>query len=90
MSIRVGDVVEDYCSRCKLVTDHSVMALVNEAPAKVNCRTCNRDHDYRGGKAPEARRKTQPSAYDQVLASILAESPAAAPPPPKKPRRKKS
>lgn len=89
MEIRVGDVLDDYCSRCKLLTDHSVMAMVHGEVVKVNCRTCNRDHAYKGGKLPGTRGKAKISAYAQVLAGIVGEPPAE-PEAEKKPRRKKS
>jgi len=66
--MRLGDILDDYCSRCRLLTDHSVVAMVGEQVRKVRCRTCHFEHDYRRGKA--GPRKNQPSAYEQVLASI--------------------
>jgi len=44
---RLGDIIDDYCSRCRLLTNHSVMALVNGEPAKVTCRTCYNEHNFR-------------------------------------------
>lgn len=91
MDIRVGDVLDDYCSRCKRLTDHSAVALVNGEVVRVSCRTCNRDHEYKHGKLPEARGKAKVSAFDQVLAGIVAEQRGCAnePGPKKKPRSKK-
>jgi hypothetical protein len=66
--MRLGDILDDYCSRCRLLTDHSVVAMVGEQVRKVRCRTCHFEHDYRQGKV--GLRKNQPSAYEQVLASI--------------------
>jgi len=96
MDIRVGDVLDDYCSRCKRLTDHSVMALVNGEVARVNCRTCNRDHEFKHGKLPEPRgkaAKAKISAFNQVLAGIVGEQQAVSleeEQPAKKPRGKKS
>lgn len=92
MDVRVGDVLDDYCSRCKRLTHHSVMALVKGEVVRVNCRTCNRDHDYKHGKVPEPRRKTRASAFDQVLAGIIADQQGGETKPEpraKKPRAKK-
>ena len=33
----VGDYIDDYCSRCKLTTDHSVAAMAGDEPVKVIC-----------------------------------------------------
>lgn len=78
--IRLGDILDDYCTRCRLLTDHSVVAMVDEAVRKTRCRTCYFEHEYRHGK-PGAK-KGKPSAYEQVLASIKAPPE----PPPAKPR----
>jgi hypothetical protein len=44
---RPGDIIEDYCVRCKRLMDHSVISTAGNAPAKVRCRICQEDHDYR-------------------------------------------
>ncbi len=68
--IRLGDIIEDYCTRCARVLDHSVVAIVNGEIRKVRCRTCDNEHDYRHGKGGEKKKSKQQSAFDQVLASI--------------------
>jgi len=37
---RLGDVIDDYCVKCKQIMNHSVVSIVDTAPAKVRCRTC--------------------------------------------------
>ena len=70
--LRLGDVIDDYCSRCRLLTNHSIVALVNGHPAKVHCRTCYNEHPYRQGKAPEKRKSTaKAKLFDEVLSSIV-------------------
>lgn len=88
-TIRLGDVIDDYCTRCRLLTNHSVVAIVGEEVKKVRCRTCNHEHDYRQGKVGQKKTKKL-SAYEQVLASVLsgkeketsAQPAPSAPPPP--------
>ncbi len=87
MNPRIGDITDDYCTRCHRMTNHSVAAMVGEHVASVSCRTCGFQHDYRGGKAPARSSKTKPSAFDQVLAGIVGEMPKSAAEP--KPRRKR-
>ena len=70
-TIRLGDILDDYCTRCRLLTNHSVVALVGESVKKVRCRTCNHEHDYRQGQGGTKKTK-KASAYEQVLASVLA------------------
>ena len=50
--VRLGDDIDDYCVRCKRVMNHSVVSVMNGVPAKVRCRTCHSDHDYRHEQAP--------------------------------------
>jgi hypothetical protein len=68
---RLGDVIDDYCPRCRLLTNHSVVAMVEEEVKKVICRTCQYSHDYKHAKGAE-KKKQKASAYDEVLASVLA------------------
>jgi len=84
--MRIGDYVDDYCSRCKRTTDHSVAALVGEEPAKVLCRTCNNEHKYRGNKGK--KEMTAAEAFDKVLASVTGQLGGAVAPD-KKSKRKK-
>ena len=52
MPARLGDDVDDFCIKCKRLTNHVVVSLVGDDPAKVRCRTCHSDHDYRREQAP--------------------------------------
>jgi hypothetical protein len=88
--VRLGDVIDDYCPRCRLLLNHDVASLFEEAVAKATCRTCFNTHDYRHAQVP-AKRKTKKdekkSLIDQVLAGMPA--PPAPPPPPAAPVRKR-
>jgi hypothetical protein len=68
---RLGDVIDDFCVRCKRIMNHSLVSLVNGEPAKVRCRTCHNDHDYRHELAPppkiDARKQ---AAFDEVLKKV--------------------
>ena len=72
-SMRLGDIIDDYCPRCRLLTNHSVMALVGDEVKKVICRTCNHTHDFKHGQGAEKKKPSKKqSAYEQVLASVMA------------------
>ena len=73
--IRLGDTIDDHCTRCHLPTDHSVVALIGEEVKKVRCRTCNHEHDFRHGKGGQ-KKKPKLSPYEEVLASITAGRPS--------------
>jgi len=69
---RLGDIIDDFCPRCRLLTNHSIAAIVGDDIKKVVCRTCGNTHDFRHGKGSEKKAKTsKQSAFDQVLASVL-------------------
>ena len=80
ITYRLGDIIDDYCTRCRLPTNHSVVAMVSEEVKKVRCRTCQHEHDYRQGKG--GKNKQNLSAYEQVLASVLAGKALDSPPQP--------
>jgi len=71
---RLGDVLDDYCPRCRLLLNHDVTSLFGDSVAKVTCRTCHNAHDYRHAQVPPKRRSSQKpdkqSLIDQVLASM--------------------
>lgn len=85
--IRLGDVIDDHCSRCHMIMDHSVVAMVDEEVKRVRCRTCNNEHDYRQAKAPPKKPKTKLSPYEEVLASVTAGRPGAPPARPLQPSK---
>jgi hypothetical protein len=51
-TVRVGGEVDALCTRCKLTLAHTVLAMVGEKIARVQCNTCGGAHAYRG--APSA------------------------------------
>ena len=86
---RLGDIIDDFCPRCRMLTNYSIAAMVGEEVKKVVCRTCQHSHDYKHGKGTE-KKKAKQSAYEQVLASVLAGRSTEAPQkiePPVRPRR---
>jgi hypothetical protein len=66
--LRLGDIVDDYCPRERRVTNHAVVAMIEEEIKQTRCTTCDAEHAYKGGKAPRRRKKEPPSLYKEVLA----------------------
>ena len=88
--VRLGDVIDDYCPRCRLLLNHDVASIYQEAVAKVTCRTCFNTHDYRQGQVPPKRKSKKDdkrSLIDQVLAGMP--PPPDPPPAPATPVKKK-
>jgi hypothetical protein len=76
--LRLGDIIDDFCVKCRRLTNHAIVSLLNGAAAKVRCRTCYSDHDYRNEIAPPTKKELlkQKELYEAVLAGV---APAEAP-----------
>jgi hypothetical protein len=66
---RLGDDIDDYCSRCRRPTDHSVVSMSAEEVKKTRCRTCGSEHNYRKNKGARKEMSAQ-EAFQKVLASV--------------------
>ena len=66
--MRLGDYIDDYCSRCKRSTDHAVVSMEGEAVQRVRCRTCDFEHTYRGNKSGK-KEMTAEEAFQKLLQS---------------------
>lgn len=66
---RLGDVIDDHCVKCRRVTNHSIVSLVDGQAAKVRCRTCYHDHDYRHEQAPPSKKDLKRAEAEAALAA---------------------
>jgi hypothetical protein len=67
---RLGDIIDDHCIKCRRVTNHAIVSLVSGEPAKVRCRTCYHDHDYRREQAPPSKKDLKKAElFKEVLAA---------------------
>jgi hypothetical protein len=57
-----GESVDSWCGACKLILAHTVEAMVDEIPARVNCNTCGAQHKYRPNKPGSATKTTRKRA----------------------------
>jgi hypothetical protein len=80
---RLGDDIDDFCVRCKRVMNHAIVSVLNNEPAKVRCRTCHNDHDFRHEQAPPPKVDLRKAAlFSEVLKKVApgdAEAAVAAP-----------
>ncbi len=53
---KVGGEVDSFCTRCEMTLAHTVIAMVDGRPVKVECNTCHGVHRYRGDPAVPAPR----------------------------------
>ena len=70
--LRLGDVLDDYCPREKRLSNHVIVALVDDEVRTTRCATCDFEHVYKQGKVPARRKKADPQAdlYKTVLDNI--------------------
>ena len=45
--IRVGGEIDAVCTRCRILTNHRIVAMVNGMVKRVICLTCQSQHNYR-------------------------------------------
>ena len=69
--LRLGDILDDYCPRERRLTNHAVVAMIEEDVKQTRCTTCDAEHVYKGGKVPRRRKQETPAAlYKEVLAGM--------------------
>jgi hypothetical protein len=73
--LRLGDIIDDYCVKCRRVTNHAIVSLMDAKAAKVRCRTCYSDHDFRNEQAPPSKKDLKKAA---LFAEVLMNSGAPA------------
>lgn len=49
--LKAGGEVDSWCTKCKLVLNHRIIAMVGTVPARVECSTCSSHHNFRA-RAP--------------------------------------
>jgi len=77
--VRLGDVIDDFCVKCKRIMNHSVVSMLGPDPAKVRCRTCYSDHDYRHEQAPPKVDTRKAALFNEVLSKLQPDGAAAGP-----------
>src|SRR6266446_10442408 len=68
--LRLGDILDDYCTRERRLTNHAVVAMVGNDVKQTRCTTCDTEHEYKHAKVPRQRRKSDSPAalFAQVIA----------------------
>lgn len=69
--LRLGDILDDYCPRERRVTNHAVVAMIEDEVKQTRCTTCDAEHVYKRGRAPNRRKAETPATlYKEVLAAM--------------------
>lgn len=53
-----GGYIDAWCTKCKMELGHTIIAMVDNVPKKVQCNTCKGKHNFR--TAPSERNRTKP------------------------------
>jgi hypothetical protein len=56
---RAGADIDAYCSRCGLELAHVIVAMDGLKPARVQCKTCQTIHGFRGQRTPARSSKRE-------------------------------
>lgn len=67
-TLAAGDPIESRCTKCRKITNHIIVAMAEDVPAKVQCNTCSGQHKYRPPtvrKKPATRRTVDPKIAEQ-------------------------
>ena len=77
--LRLGDIVDDYCPRERRVTNHAIVAIVEDAIRQTRCTTCDTEHPFKGGQEPRRRLRpmlSRPAAPGALLDVEASAAPA--------------
>ena len=65
--LRLGDVLDDYCPRERRITNHAVVAMIDDTVKQTRCTTCDAEHEYKEARVPAARRRKTGTAAAQLV-----------------------
>jgi len=75
-SFRLGDSLDDYCSRCHGIKTHAIVSLAEAQPHRVRCQDCNSEHDFRHAKGGRPKKDPRKSLVQKLL-DDMQDTPAA-------------
>src|SRR5947209_3596384 len=61
-ALKVGGDVDAFCTKCKMLLGHTILAMVDKRPARVRCNTCQGEHNYRASEGTTARKRWEPAS----------------------------
>jgi hypothetical protein len=67
---RLGDVIDDYCTKCGLLMNHGVVGMIGDEVRKVRCNTCMSEHVYKHARLPKRKREANAKLFNEVLRGL--------------------
>ena len=77
---RLGDIVDDYCPRERRITNHAVVAMIEDEVKQTRCTTCDADHEYKKARLPAQRRRKDAAGPGELVGAAPRRRSAAEPP----------
>ena len=77
--VRLGDILDDYCPRERRITNHAVVAMIDEEVKQTRCTTCQSEHEYKNAKVPPARRRKAGALTGEEMEGVIRPRPAVPP-----------
>lgn len=74
--LRLGDVIDDYCIKCRRMTNHAIVSIVEGQAAKVRCRSCYHDHTYLHEQIPPSKKDLKKAELFNAVLAGGGEAPA--------------
>jgi hypothetical protein len=75
--LKVGGELDAWCTTCRLMKWHTIVALVDGKPAKVECQGCGKQHQYRAQPPGSSDKGERPSRARAAKASSAPVAPVA-------------
>ena len=69
--VRLGDILDDSCPRERRITNHAVVAMIDDEVKQTRCTTCDADHEYKAAKVPPPRRKRGDASGGEPTEGVL-------------------
>ncbi|MBN1140992.1 MAG: hypothetical protein JXB25_04220 [Deltaproteobacteria bacterium] len=51
--LAAGDTIDSRCTRCREITNHTIVAMVEDRVARVECKVCGSVHNHKATAAPK-------------------------------------
>src|SRR5690554_1518020 len=68
--LRLGDILDDYCPRERRVTNHAVVAMIDDQVKQTRCTTCEAEHEYKEARVPTPRRRKEAGVLADAAAAL--------------------
>lgn len=76
--LKVGGELDAWCTTCRLMKWHTIVALVDGKPAKVECQGCHKQHQFRAQPPGAGEKPDKPPRAPRTRAAKSATPPAPA------------